>query len=53
MITVLDGEGVMMYEGTDHPIHAGESFRMAKGGRHTVKAVTPFKMLLILEKEKR
>lgn len=53
LITVLDGEGVMMYEGTDHPIHAGESFRMAKGGRHAVKAVTPFKMLLILEKEKR
>ncbi len=48
IIFALDGEGVIGYEGTDHPIKAGENFRFAKGGLHSVKATERFKMALLL-----
>lgn len=48
VIFALDGEGVIGYEGQDHPIHAGENFRFAKGGLHSVKASGKFKMALLL-----
>lgn len=38
LIFVLDGEGVIGYEGKEHPIKAGENFRFAKAGIHSVKA---------------
>lgn len=48
MIFALDGEGIIGYEGEEHAIKAGENFCFAKGGRHSVKAVSKFKMALLL-----
>lgn len=51
IIFALDGEGVIGYEGEDHPIKAGENFHFAKGGLHSVKATGEFKMALLLTLE--
>ena len=51
LIFALDGEGVIGYEGTDHPIKAGENFHFAKAGLHSVKATKRFKMALLLTLE--
>ena len=51
LIFALDGEGVIGYEGKDHPIKAGENFHFAKGGMHSVKASGKFKMALLLTLE--
>ena len=51
LIFALDGEAVIGYEGTDHPIKAGENFHFAKGGLHSVKATEKFKMALLLTLE--
>ena len=36
------------YEGKEYPIKAGENFKFAKGGMHSVKAAGNFKMALLL-----
>lgn len=51
LIFALDGEGVIGYEGKDHPIKAGENFHFAKAGLHSVKATKRFKMALLLTLE--
>lgn len=51
IIFALDGDGVIGYEGKDHPIKAGENFRFAKAGLHSVKATKKFKMALLLTLE--
>ncbi|MBQ7371093.1 MAG: cupin domain-containing protein [Blautia sp.] len=51
LIFALDGEGMIGYEGKDHPIKAGENFHFAKGGMHSVKATGKFKMALLLTLE--
>lgn len=51
LIFALDGEGVISYEGKDHPIKAGENFHFAKAGLHSVKATKKFKMALLLTLE--
>lgn len=51
LIFALDGEGVIGYEGREHPIKAGENFHFAKGGVHFVKAEDKFKMALLLTLE--
>ena len=43
----LDGWAIG-YEGQDYPIGAGENFRFAKGGLHSVTANGKFKMALLL-----
>ena len=48
IIFALDGEGVIGYEGKEHPIKAGENFHFAKGGLQFVKASERFKMALLL-----
>lgn len=48
IVFALDGEGVIGYEGKEHPIKAGENFHFAKGGLHSVKATGKFKMALLL-----
>lgn len=48
IIFALDGEGVIGYEGKDYPIKAGENFKFAKAGLHSVKATKKFKMALLL-----
>ena len=51
LVFALDGEGVIGYEGKDHPIKAGESFHFAKAGLHSVRATKRFKMALLLTLE--
>ena len=51
LIFALDGEGVIGYEGTNHPIKAGENFHFAKAGLHSVKATKRFKMAFLLTLE--
>lgn len=51
LIFALDGEGVIGYEGTDHPIKAGENFHFSKAGLHSVRATKRFKMALLLTLE--
>ena len=48
LIFALDGEGIIGYEGKEFPIKAGENFKFAKGGLHSVKASSKFKMALLL-----
>lgn len=51
VIFALDGEGIIGYEGKEHPIKAGENFHFAKAGLHSVKATKKFKMALLLTLE--
>jgi quercetin dioxygenase-like cupin family protein len=51
IIFALDGEGIIGYEGKEHPIKAGENFHFAKAGLHFVKATKKFKMALLLTLE--
>lgn len=48
LVFALDGKAVIGYEGKDYEIEAGENFVFEKNGLHRVKAVTPFKMALLL-----
>lgn len=50
LLLILDGEGVIDYEGESHDVKEGDSFSFAKGGLHGVKAKTNFKFALLLEK---
>ena len=47
VVFALEGEGVIVYEGEEFPIKAGENFRFVKGGLHYVKATTQFKMAVV------
>ncbi len=51
LIFALEGEAIIGYEGKEHKIKAGENFHFAKGGLHSVKALTNFKMALLLTLE--
>ncbi len=48
LVTALDGEAVIGYEGEEHLLRAGESFKFDAGGRHYVRAEDRFKMSLLL-----
>ena len=48
IITALEGKAIIGYEGKDHPLSAGESFRFDKNGLHSVTADGQFKMALLL-----
>ncbi len=48
LVFALDGEAVIGYEGEQHLIKAGETFKFDKFGRHSVSAVKKFKMALLL-----
>ena len=51
LIFALDGQGIIGYEGKEHPIKAGENFKFAAGGRHWIKADGRFKMALLMTLE--
>ncbi|MDO4621014.1 MAG: cupin [Lachnospiraceae bacterium] len=48
LVMALDGEAVIGYEGEEHTIRAGETFKFDKFGKHSVKAMKKFKMALLL-----
>ncbi len=45
---VIDGEAEITISGTPYRLHAGESIILPANQPHAVKAVTPFKMLLVM-----
>ena len=49
LLLILDGEGIITYEGVENHVKAGDSFAFAKNGLHAVKAVSNFKFALLLE----
>jgi quercetin dioxygenase-like cupin family protein len=52
LLTGLDGEGTIVYEGKEHVLHKGENFKFDKGGAHAVRADRGrFKMALLLTLE--
>lgn len=48
IVTALEGRAVIGYEGKDYTVEAGQSFRFAKNGLHSVTADGRFKMSLLL-----
>ncbi len=48
LVMALDGEAVIGYEGEEHVIRAGETFKFDKFGKHSVRAEKQFKMALLL-----
>ena len=48
IVTALEGKAVIGYEGKDYHVEAGQSFRLAKNGLHSVTADGKFKMSLLL-----
>jgi len=48
LIFALEGTAIIGYEGEEHEIKAGENFRFAKNGLHSVTAKGKFKMALLL-----
>src|SRR5689334_3885122 len=46
----LEGEADISISGTPHRLHAGQLLRLPAGEPHAVKAITPFKMLLVMIK---
>lgn len=51
IVFALEGKAVIGYEGEKYPIKAGENFRFAKNGLHSVTADGRFKMALLLIKK--
>ncbi len=49
LLLILDGEGIITYEGIENHVKVGDSFAFAKNGLHAVKAISNFKFALLLE----
>ncbi len=48
LVFALEGEATIGYEGKEYVIHAGETFKFDKMGKHSVQANKQFKMALML-----
>ena len=48
LLFILDGKGLFTYEGKEFLVKEGDEFCFAKDGLHAVKALTKFKMALLL-----
>ena len=48
MVTVLEGPGEIVINDTPHTLNAGETVVIPAGAPHSVRGVTPFKMLLVV-----
>jgi quercetin dioxygenase-like cupin family protein len=51
LLMSLDGQAEITISGVQHRLETGEIIKLPAGEPHTVKAVTPFKMLLIMIRE--
>jgi quercetin dioxygenase-like cupin family protein len=51
LVLDLDGEAEITISGVRHNVTTGDLLRLPAGEPHAVKAVTPFKMLLIMIRE--
>jgi quercetin dioxygenase-like cupin family protein len=50
LVLVLDGESEITIGGRPYRVRSGETITMPAGEPHALKAVTPFKMLLVMMK---
>ncbi len=48
LVLGLDGEADISIAGTPHRVALGDLLRLPAGEPHAIKAITPFKMLLIM-----
>ena len=51
LVTVLEGTGEVTIEGIPHELHPGESIIISANASHSVRGITPFKMLLVVVKQ--
>lgn len=51
LLMSLEGKGEITISGTPHSLNTGDLIKLPAGEPHAVKAVTPFKMLLIMIRE--
>jgi quercetin dioxygenase-like cupin family protein len=51
LILDLDGEAEITISGKPHHVRTGDLLKLPAGEPHAVKAITPFKMLLIMIRE--
>ncbi len=51
LVFALEGQATITYEGVEHEIHAGETFKFDKLGKHAVTANQRFKMALLISLE--
>jgi quercetin dioxygenase-like cupin family protein len=50
-VYVYDGEALITISGIEHIIKSGETIIMPANDPHALRAITPFKMLLVMIKE--
>jgi len=50
LVILLDGEAEISISGVWHKVHGGESIMLPAGHPHALKAVTPYKMMLVMIK---
>ena len=48
IVFALEGKATISYQGNDYEINEGENFHFKKGIEHSIKAITNFKMALIV-----
>jgi quercetin dioxygenase-like cupin family protein len=48
LVLGIDGEAEISIAGVDHRVSVGQLLRLPAGRPHAVKALTPFKMLLVM-----
>lgn len=51
LVLSLEGEADITISGTPHRLKSGDILKLPAGQPHAVKAVTPFKMLLVMIRE--
>jgi len=51
LVLDLEGEADISISGTPHRVNVGQILKLPAGQPHAVRAVTPFKMLLIMIRE--
>ncbi|MDO5714601.1 MAG: cupin domain-containing protein [Tissierellia bacterium] len=53
LVMALEGKAILSMDGKESEIEGGSQFVFEKGLTHSVKAITPFKMALLLVKEEK
>ena len=51
MVSILDGEGIIVIDGKEYELSTGEVIIMPANIPHAVKAKTAFKMMLVMIRE--
>jgi quercetin dioxygenase-like cupin family protein len=51
LVVGIEGSGEVTLLGNTHPVHAGDLLRLPPRAPHAVRALTPFKMLLVMMRD--